>query len=126
DAHHRNRHVEDDAGLAIESRAIDVRIRVPFLKLNHHFDALLLAHGANAEKRRNVHQADATYFHIVALQLVTPADEDVGAAFRDDDHVVRHESMPALHKVHHDFGFADAAASNEEQPDAEHVRQRRV
>ena len=54
----------------------------PLLELDDHLDALLLAHGADAEDRRNVDEADAADLHVVPLQLVAAADEDVAAALR--------------------------------------------
>ena len=61
----------------VEARAIDRRVVVPLLELHDDLDALLLAHRANAEDRRDVDQADAANFHVMPLQLVPASDQHV-------------------------------------------------
>src|SRR5919206_588082 len=49
--------------------------------------------GEDAEDRRHVDEAYAPDLHVVALQLVTPTDEDVGAATLHDDDVVGDQTV---------------------------------
>ena len=118
--------VEDVGGRAVEPGAVDPLRLVPLLELDDDLDALLLAHGAHAEDRRDVDDADAADLHVVALQLVAAADEDVAAAARGDDEIVGDEPVPALDEIEHALRLADAALPDEEQPDAEHVGERAV
>src|SRR5690349_6289704 len=71
---------EDVGGLAVEPRALDDRVVPPLLELYHHFDALLLAHGADAEDGGDVDEPEAADLHVVALQLVAAPDENVAGA----------------------------------------------
>src|SRR5258705_12217951 len=73
----RDRHAKDGRRLAVESRALDAGVVSPLLELHHHLDPLLLPPGADAEDRRNVDEAEAADLHVVPLQLVPAADEDV-------------------------------------------------
>src|SRR3954470_5784343 len=73
----RDRHAKNVRRLAVESRALDDGVVPPFLELDDHLDALLLPHGANAEDRRDVHETEPADLHVVALQLVAAADQDV-------------------------------------------------
>ena len=121
--HFRQLDLEDLDALRVEPRAIHHRVGVPVLELHDDLDALLLPHGANAEDRRDVHEADAADLHVVPLQLVSAADEHVGAATRDEHEIVRDETVAALDQVEHALGLADSAAPREQQPDAEDVRE---
>ena len=118
--------VENRRRLAVEARAVDDRVVMPFLELHDDLDALLLAHGANAEDGRDVDEADAADLHVVALQLVAATDQDVAAAAPHDDEIVGDEAMPALDEIEHALRLADAALADEQQPDAEHVGERAV
>ena len=89
-------------------------------------DALLQPHRANAEDRLHVDEADAANFHVMLLQLVAAADDDVVAAARGDHEIVGDEPMPALHEIQHALGLADAALPHEEKPDAVDVGERAV
>ena len=53
---------------------------IPLLELHDDLDALLLAHGAHAEDRRDVDETDAANLHVMTLQLVAAADQHVAAA----------------------------------------------
>src|SRR5688500_17127833 len=96
---------KDGRRFGVESRAIDNGILIPLLELDHHLDALLLSHGANAEDRRDVNEPDTTNLHEVTLQLVTAADEDVVAAARHDHEIIGNEPVPALHEIEHALGL---------------------
>ncbi len=76
--------------------------------------------------RRNVDQPDAANLHVVPLQLVPAADEDVAAAPARDDQIVGDEAVAALDEVEHALRLADAALADEQEPDAEHVGERAV
>src|SRR5215831_15642706 len=118
--------VENRRGFGVQACAIDRGIVMPLLPLDDDLDALLLAHGANAEDRRDVDETDATNFHVMALQLVAFPDEDVAAAPACDHQIVGDEAVAPLDEIEHAFRFADAAAPDEQQSDAEDVRQRSV
>ena len=115
---------ENRRHFGVEPGAIDLRVVIPFFELHHDLDALLLAHRANAEDRRNVDEADAANFHVMPLQLVTAADQQVAAAPARDDEIVGDEAMSALHEIEHALRFADAALADEQQADAEDVGER--
>ena len=119
-------HAEDVGRLAVEARALDDGVLPPLLELHDDLDALLLTHGADAEDRRNVDEADAADLHVVPLQLVTAPDQDVAAARAYDHEIVGDEAMPALDEVEHAFRLADAALAGEQQADAVHVGERAV
>src|SRR5207248_975502 len=84
-------------------------------------DALLLAHGANAEERVDVDQANAADLHIVPRDLVSAPDEHVVTAPGDVDDVIRDETVPPLHQIEHAFALADPGAAAKQQSDAEDV-----
>src|SRR5437867_6654752 len=118
--------VEDRRSLAVETRSVDHQFRVPVYQLDDDLDALLLTNGANAEHGWHVDEADAANLHVMPLQLVPASEQHLGAAARRDDVVVRNQPVPALHEIEHALRLADPAAADEEQPDAEDVRQRAV
>ena len=62
----------------------------------------------------------------MALKLVAATEQDLRATTRDHHHVVGHEAMPAFHQIEHALRLADAAASDEQESNAEDVGQRRV
>ena len=74
----------------------------------------------------NVDESDAANLHVMALQLVPAADQHVVAAPARDHEIVRDEPMAALDEIEHALRLADAASTHEQQPDAEHVRERPV
>ncbi len=49
------------------------------------------------------------------------AEKDVRPSPRDDDVVIRHESVPPLYQIQHTFTLADAALSDKEQSNAVYV-----
>ena len=124
--HERQLDVEQLGALLIESGAVVFARVVPVLELHHDFDALLLAHGANAEQRVDVDQADAADFHVMPGNLMPAANQHVVAAARDVDHVVRHQAMPALDQVEHTFALPDPGASSEQEAHAKDVGERAV
>src|SRR5688500_3385195 len=77
--------IENLRRLAVEPRAIHDRVGVPVLQLHDDLDALLLAHGTDAEDGGNVHEPDAADLHVVALQLVATSDEHVVPSPADED-----------------------------------------
>src|SRR6266699_4030763 len=124
--HERQLDVEQVGLLEIEPGAVVLARGVPILELHDDLDALLLAHGANAEQRIDVDQPHPADLHVVARDLVATADEDVHAALRDAHDVVGDEAVPPLHQVEHALALADARPAAEQQPHAEDVGQRAV
>src|SRR5579883_16117 len=122
----RDRDVEDRHGHPVQPRALDHRLLVPLLEVHDDLDPLLLSDRANAEDRAHVDQADPTDFHEMALELVPPAHEHVGAAPGGDHQIVGDEPVPALDEVEHALRLADAALAREEEAHPEDVRQRPV
>ena len=106
-----------------ETAAVAVLGGLPVLQLHHHLDPLLLAHGAYAEQRRNVDQANAPDLHMMRCQLVSPADQHIVASTSHLHHVVGDEAVPPLHQIQHALALADAGAADEEQSHAVHVGQ---
>src|SRR5690606_17508528 len=117
---------EDVALLGDEPGAVVVRAVVPLLELDDDLDALLLPDRADAEQGRDVDDADPADLHVMALELVAAPDEDVVAAPRDVDDVVRDEAVAALDQVQHALALADAAAADEQQTHAVDVGERAV
>ena len=122
----RDLDAEDRRRLGLEAGPLDRHPFLPLLQHDHDLDALLLAHGADAEERLHVDQADPADFHVMAREFVAAADQDVGSPPRHLHHVVRHEPVPPLHEVEHAFALADARAPDEEEADAIDVGQRSV
>ena len=68
---------------------------IPLLELHDDLDALLLAHGANAEDRRDVDQPDAANLHVVAAAARARARSTTSRPRRRrDDEIVGHERWP--------------------------------
>src|SRR5439155_23579473 len=63
----RERYVENRRPFAVQARAIDHQLGIPIDELDDHLDTLLLTHGADAEHRWHVDQADAANLHVVSL-----------------------------------------------------------
>src|SRR2546423_12850115 len=123
---HREGHVEHAGRLTVDSGTVVLARRVPLVELHHDLDALLLPHGPHAEQGADVDEPDAADLHVVLRQLVAAADQDVVAAPRDVDDVVRDQAVAALHQVEHAFALADPRLAEEQQTHAEHVGERRV
>src|SRR2546423_12049707 len=123
---HREGHVEHAGRLTVDSGTVVLARRVPLVELHHDLDALLLPHGPHAEQGADVDEPDAADLHVVLRQLVAAADQDVVAAPRDVDDVVRDQAVAALHQVEHAFALADPRLAEEQQPHAEHVGERGV
>src|SRR5258705_214958 len=115
--------VEDIGFLKVEAGAVVFAVGVPVLELHDDLDALLLPHGADAEQRVDVDEPHAADLHVVAGDLVTAANEDVDAPFRNVHDVVRDEAVPPLHQVEHALALADARPAAEQQANAEDVGQ---
>src|SRR5690606_35162578 len=112
--------------LGDEPGAVVVHAVVPILQLDDNLDALLLPDGADAEQGRDVDDPDSADLHVMPLELVAAPDEDVVAAPRDVDDIVRDEAVAALDQVQHALALADAAPADEQQAHAVHVRERAV
>src|SRR5207244_3974323 len=74
----------------------------------------------------DVYDPNTSDLHVVPLQLVRAADENVVATLSDVYEVVCDEAMSALDQVQHAFAFPDAALPHKQQPHAVHVRERAV
>src|SRR5690349_21090173 len=122
----RQRHVEDLRGLPVDAGSVVFARRVPIVELDHDLDAFLLAHRTDAEQGANVDQPDPADLHVMLGQFVPAADQHVVAAARDVHEVVRHQPMATLDEVEHTLALADPRAPEEQQTNAEYVRQRRM
>src|SRR5256885_10048860 len=123
---HREGYVEHPRRLAVDPGAVVLTARVPFVELHDDLGAFLLAHRPHAEQRADVDEPDAADLHVVLRQLVAAADQEVIAAARDVDDVVRDQPVAALHQVEHAFALADSRLTEEQEPHAEHVGERGV
>src|SRR5882757_5299455 len=121
--HQRQRHVEQLRVLLIEPGAVVLARVVPIFELHHHFDALLLAHRADAEQLFDVDQSDAANLHVMPRNLVPAPDQHVVAAAREVHDVVRDEPVTPLDQVEHALALADSRPAAKQQPDAEDVGQ---
>src|SRR5205085_853828 len=74
----------------------------------------------------DVDEPDAADLDVVLRQLVAAADQQVIAATRDVDDVVRDQAVAALHQVEHAFALAYSRLTEEQQHHAEHVGERGV
>src|SRR5207253_6527325 len=117
-------HVEHLGGLAIDARPVVFARRVPVLELDHHLDALLLAHRADAEQGPDIDQSHAADLHVMLGELVPAPDEHVVPTTGDVHEIVRHQAMAALDQVQHAFALADPRPPEEQEPHAEHVGER--
>src|SRR5262249_26972509 len=122
-AHPRQLDIENRRRFGVEARAIRRVPVIPVLELHHDLDAFLMAHGADAEERRDVDDADASNLPVVPLKLVAASDEDVATASLGDHQIVGDESVSSLDEIEHALGFTDATLADEQQPDAEYVRE---
>jgi hypothetical protein len=109
--HPRHLHSQNVDQLGIEPRAIVVRLLVPGFELNDHLDPLLLADRPDPEQGRDVDDADAADLHVMALQLVPAADDDLGSVPRDDHDVVGDEPMSPLDQIEDRLALADRRSS---------------
>src|SRR5690606_2178498 len=126
DRHGGKRHAEDLRRRAVQARTL-VRLRtIPVRQLDHDLDAFLLADRTNAEQSANVDQSDAADLHVMGMEVQPPTEQYVIAAFRNLYDVVRNQAMPALDQVEHALALADAAATDEQEPDAVDVGHRAV
>src|SRR5690606_23547797 len=116
-------HPEDLDLLPLQPRPVVVRPVVPVFELHHHLDPLLLADGADAEERADVDDPDPADLHVVPLELVAGADEDVVAAPRNVHQVVRHEAMPEIGRAEYALALPDAAPADEQEADTVDVRE---
>src|SRR5689334_22442413 len=75
--HEGQRNAQQRGFLAVEPGPVVLAAGIPVFELHHHLDALLLAHGADAEQGLNVDQPHPANLHEVAGQLVAASDQHV-------------------------------------------------
>src|SRR5258708_22930406 len=122
----RNGDTENVRVLVVQSGTVHVGALTPLLELNDDLDALLLAHRADAEDGRNVHEPDAANLHVMALELVAASNDDVVAAATREQEIVVNDPVYTLDEIEHALGFADPALPDEQKPDTVDVGQRAV
>src|SRR5258708_4444682 len=122
----RNGDTENVRVLVVQSGTVHVGALTPLLELNDDLDALLLAHRADAEDGRNVHEPDAANLHVMALELVAASNEDVVAAATREHEIVGNDPVSTLDEIEHALGFADPALPDEQKPDTVDIGQRAV
>src|SRR5678810_1183352 len=92
-------HVENAGHAVVEAGPVPVLLGVPLVQEHFDFDALLNAHGADAEEVLHVDDADATDLHEMPQVLVAAADQHVLGDARHVHGIVGDQAMAALDQV---------------------------
>src|SRR5947208_7621395 len=116
---HREGYVEHPRRLTVDPGAVVLAAGVPLVELHDDLDPLLLPHRPHPEQGADVDEPHAADLHVVLRQLVAAADQEVVAAARDVDDVVRDQAVAALHQVEHAFALADPRLAEEQEAHAE-------
>jgi hypothetical protein len=72
----------------------------------------------------NVDQTDTTDLHVMALHLVSTADQHVVAALADDHEIVGHQAVSPLDQIENAFRFTNSAHAREKETHTENVGER--
>jgi hypothetical protein len=79
------------------------------LERDDEIEAFFLADGLDAEHLRDVDDADAAHFHVVARQFGAGAEHVAAVHQHGLHHIVGHEAVTAFDQRQHGLAFADAA-----------------
>src|SRR6201999_576168 len=115
-------HPEDFNKLLFHAHAVHVLDFVPHFQGDHQVHTLLAADAFHAEDRRDIDDADASHFHVIACQFRAGADDFASVHQRHFRDIIRHQAVTALDQRQDTLAFPDAAfaANDDSHPEDVH------
>src|SRR5665213_1968551 len=114
-------HAENLDEFLLHAEPVHVLHLVPLRERDDEVEAFLLADGLDAEHLRDIDDADAAHFHVVAREFGAGAKHFAPVHEHGFHHVVGHETVTAFDECEHGLTLADATFTFDNHADAKDV-----